>query len=480
MAFRINNNISSLNTQRQLDKVTRASAKTLEHLSSGRKINTAADGPASLVISENMRAQVVGLNQAMLNSETGISMVQTAEGSLNEVNRLLLDVRQLAIHASNSAVNDEKMLEADQAEIDNALDTIDRISEVAQFGTKRLLDGSRGANGVANGAGLQFLSASSNTKTSQVGGYAIRIDQAASKTAIEGKVALTQELMDSNETFTISEGGKTVSFTTVADESVVSNLNEFEMRINDAQLNIDLERNDNGTIGLRHKEYGSKFGFSVASSTGGILSEVGDVTVAAIMGKDVKGTINREEARGAGQVLTGRDNAPSVKGLSIRYTGSEITKKGESAGTVSVFQNSLTFQIGANEGQTAAVSLRNMATRSLSKGLHTESGFDSLSEVNVTDTQGAQDTLSLVDRAIQETTVERGNIGAFQKNTLQSNLNNLRISSENLIAADSVIRDSDMALEMADFTRNQIMLQSSTAMLAQANQKEQVVLSLLG
>jgi len=87
MAFRINNNISSLNTQRQLEKISRESTKTLEHLSSGMKINTAADGPASLVISENMRAQVKSLNQAMENSENGISMVQTAEGSLNEVNQ---------------------------------------------------------------------------------------------------------------------------------------------------------------------------------------------------------------------------------------------------------------------------------------------------------------------------------------------------------------------------------------------------------
>ncbi len=480
MAIRINNNISSLNTQRQLEKINRASTKTLEYLSSGTRINTAADGPASLVISENMRALIGSMNQAVENSETGISMIQTAEGSLNEVNRLLLDVRQLAVHASNAGVNDERMLAADQSEIDNALKTIDRISEVAQFGTKRLLDGSRGANGVTNGEGLQFISAGADTKTSPVEGYSVKIDKIASKSSIEGTTALTQTMMDAGETFTISEGGKTVSFTTVAGESVASNLNEFEAKINEARLNVDLFRNKNGTIGLQHKEYGSEFDFSVASTTAGALSKAGDVTDLANLGEDVKGTINGEETIGRGQILIGKSSAPNVKELAVRFTGEEANPEGETAGTVSVFQNSLQFQIGADEGQTAAFSLRNMATRFLSRGMENDSNFESLSSIDVTSFQGAQDALKMVDEAVQQTAVERGKLGAFQKNTLQTNLNNLRISSENLTAAESVIRDSDMAKEMADFTRNQIMLQTTTAMLAQANQKEQIVLSLLG
>ncbi|MBF0279252.1 MAG: flagellin [SAR324 cluster bacterium] len=479
MAMRINHNISSLNTQRQLEKVNRASSKTLEHLSSGMKINIAADSPASLVISENMRAQIAGLNQAVENSENGISMVQTTEGALAEVNRLLLDIRQLSIHASNAGVNDTKMLEADQAEIENALKTIDRISEVAQFGTKRLLDGSRGANGVTNGAGLQFVEAGPNTKTSQIEGYSVRIDQVATKSELKGETALTQQMMNAGELFTVSEGGKTISYTSMAGESVTSNLNEFETRINEAGLDVDLIRYEDGTIGLRHKKFGSEFDFAVASTTAGVLSKVGDVTDAATLGKDVKGTINGEEATGKGQILTGKGNAPSVAGLTIRYTGSEVTPEDQIAGTVSVFQNSLKFQIGANENQTVSVSLRNMATRALSQGVDTESGYKALSEIDVTSFQGAQDAILMVDKAIQQTTDERGKLGAFQKNTLQSTLNNLRTSSENLTAAESVIRDSDMAKEMADFTRNQIMLQTSTAMLAQANQKEQVVLTLL-
>ncbi len=479
--FRIKHNISAINTQRQLGSAAFNSAKTLEKLSSGEKINRAADGPASLVISEQMRAQIAGLEQAIDNSESGISMVQTAEGALQEVNKLLVDVRQLAIHASNTGVNDEKMLEADQAEIDNALATIERIAQNTQFGKKQLLNGSRGANGVANGEGLQFVSAGPNTNTSPIEGYDVEISQVASKTSVTGSVALTQQLIDDGETLTVSEGGKTVSFTTIAGENLDSNINELKSKIAAAGLKIEVSKNDNGSVTLTHQEYGSENSFSVSSETGGVLSDIGNVTQEAERGADVKGTINGEDAVGRGQILTGKDNAPNIAGLAVRYNGEAISEgQAQIAGTVSVFQNSLQFQIGANEGQTIAVSLRNMAPSALGKGLENVSDIKSLEEVDVTSFRSAQDSLSIIDQAIEETTIERGKLGAFQKNTLQSNLNNLRVASENLISAESVIRDTDMAEEMTTFTKNQIMMQSATAMLAQANTKDQMVLSLLG
>ena len=247
-----------------------------------------------------------------------------------------------------------------------------------------------------------------------------------------------------------------------------------------AGLKVDVV-NDNGKITLTHQEYGSEHSFSVASETNGVLSQVGNVTEEATRGSDVKGTINGEDAFGRGQVLIGKDNAPNVSGLAIRYNGPSVLEgQSVSVGTVSVFQNSLQFQIGANKGQTISVSLRNMAPTALGQGLENLSNIRSLSEVNVKSFHSAQDSLSIIDQAIEETTIERGKLGAFQKNTLQSNLNNLRVASENLISAESVIRDTDMAQEMAAFTKNQIMMQSATAMLAQANTKDQMVLSLLG
>ncbi|MBF0349820.1 MAG: flagellin [SAR324 cluster bacterium] len=480
MSMRINHNISSLNTQRQLESVNRASSQTLEHLSSGMKINKGSDGPAQLVISENMRAQVAGLNQAAENSETGISMVQTAEGALNEVNRLLTDVRQLAIHASNEGVNDEKMLQADQAEIKNALETIDRIANVTQFGTKRLLDGSRGANGVANGDGLQFVDAEPTTGTSPVSGYEVRISQVATKSKFEGKAALTQEIVDAGETLTLREGGKTVTFTTKKGESVETTMNEFARTIEQAGLKARMVRGNDNIIRLEHTEFGSEHNFSVSSSTAGVLSSVANVTEDSEAGQDVKGTINGEEGSGRGQILTGKRANPTTAGLSVRFSGETLSEPGAVVGTVSVAQNSLVFQIGANEKQTVAVSLKNMGSRALAVGVDNDSGFKALEDINVTNFKGAQDAIQLIDKAIEETSQTRAKLGAFQKNTLQSNLNNLRVASENLTAAESTIRDADMASEMANFTRNQIMTQSATAMLAQANQQPQSVLRLLG
>jgi len=145
MSLRVNTNVPAINTHRNLTINNNEQAKSMERLSSGLKINRGADGPASLVISERLRAQTAGLKQAIDNSEAGISLVQTAEAALDEVSSALINARQLAVHAANEAVNDEFMLRADQQEIDNILATVNRIAQNTQFGKKNLLDGSKGA-----------------------------------------------------------------------------------------------------------------------------------------------------------------------------------------------------------------------------------------------------------------------------------------------------------------------------------------------
>ena len=175
MPLRINHNVGAINAHRNLVRNTEVQDKNLERLSSGLKINRGADSPAGLIISERMRAQIAGLKQAIDNTETGITMLQTAEGGLDEVNRALITARQLAVSSANEAVNDEAMLAANQAELDNILRTIDRIARIANYGNKAILDGSMGANGVTQGDHLEFVSANENTKSSPVGGYQIQI-----------------------------------------------------------------------------------------------------------------------------------------------------------------------------------------------------------------------------------------------------------------------------------------------------------------
>jgi len=205
-----------------------------------------------------------------------------------------------------------------------------------------------------------------------------------------------------------------------------------------------------------------------------------------------------------GQILTGNTGNSNTDGLAIRYTGEALPGQANpsdlpqpetamnqtsqaamgnfspvKAGTVSLSQNALVFQIGSNAEQTTSLALRNMRTNSLGTGVDTESGFRSLAEIDVTGPIKAQDTMRVLDRALEEVSSTRGEIGAFQKNNLESNLNYLRIAHENVMSSESVIRDADMAEEMTGFTRNQIMTDSATAMLAQANSRAQSVLRLL-
>jgi flagellin len=158
----------------------------------------------------------------------------------------------------------------------------------------------------------------------------------------------------------------------------------------------------------------------------------------------------------------------------------EIPEGGVSIGRVFVAQNSMKFQVGANQNQTVGISIKSATSEDLAKGVVNVSGYKSLADIDVTTFQGAQDAIALVDESINQITADRGELGAFQKNTLESNLANLRIQNENLVSSESVIRDVDMAKEMAEFTKNQIKTQSATAMLAQANQLPQNVLGLLG
>ena len=493
MSLRINHNTNALSAHRNLTENNRELSRSLEKLSSGLKINHASDGPAALVISEQMRSQIAGLNQALSNSETAISLVQTAEGAFTEVNRMLINMRQLAIHAANEGVNDEVMLHADQQEVINMLGAIDRIAQQTQFGTKTLLDGSNGANGAATGEGVEFVKASINTQESTSKGYDVRIEQAATQGKVTGKVALTQDMVNAGEVFMVQEGGKTATYTTSDQDTAKTAVQNLSSAMQKAGLQLDVSLNEQSQIELKHEKYGSKPTFQFSSSTAGVLSTGARLIESAQTGLDVKGTINGEAAKGDGQLLTGLRGSENVEGLTIRYVGDGIKGIGDpgevgpdgnplpgiKVGNIFVAQNSLTFQVGGNRNQTVGISLLDTSAGNLGKGLENTSGFRSLSDVNLLSAEGAQNSLLLIDHAINEVTTIRADLGAFQKNTLEGNLSNLRIATENLTAAESIIRDVDVAAEMATFTRNQIMTESATAMLSHASRSPKSVLKLI-
>jgi len=487
MSLRVNHNMSAINAHRSVMRNSDAQSKTMEKLSSGLKITRAADSPAQLQISENLRAQASGLRQAIDNSEMAFSLMQTAEGALDEVSRALIQARQLAVHAGNEGVNDPQMLQADQSELDNIVEQINRVATSTQYGKNYLLDGSRSGNGVTTGKHLEFIKANAEAHSSGVGGYDITIDNAATRTTHSGVASLTEAIIDAGEQITISEGGRTVNFITQKGKTVEQTLNDLETSIDEAGLKIDLVRPYPPATGgaaaqnirLRHKEFGSEHTFQAASNTAGLVSSVANVSVVAANGTDVAGEINGEEAIGKGQNLTGAPGADTAAGIQIRYTG-ESAPVGGKAGTVTFSQNSLTFQVGADANQFSEVSLQSIKTDDLGRGTVNSSNFDSLSKVKVLNSEQAQDTIRVIDKAILEVNATRGEMGAFQKNNLESNMNYLRIAHENSVSSESIIRDADMAEEMATFTRNQIMMEASTSMLAQANQNSMTVLKLVG
>ena len=470
MGLSIANNVTSLNAQNNLNRASMNVRSSVEKLSSGLKINRGSDGPAALVISEKQRAQIAGLKQAIENTDKAASVVQTGEGALNEINSLLVKVRSLAIDSANSGVNDNDALAANQAEITNALDTINRIANNTQFGTKKLLDGSAGVSGTSTDTDVKFLKGTADTAS---GSYAVAITTVGERATATAGTAQTAALA-ADETLTINN--VSVSLTNgMSQVQIVNRINEFT-----AQTGVTADINS-GSTRLYTKDFGSDASLNVVSNVaGGATSSGFGTTTVSDTGVDVIGTIGGTSFTGSGNVLAA--NSGAAKGLTLQIAAGSganaFSTVTGAQGSVTVADNSLVFQIGANQNQTAKIAINRVNPDGLGVGV-TNNQFNSLDEIDVTSASKAQDTLAVVDAAINDVTNLRGTLGAFQANTLESTANNLRATLENTTNAESVIRDTDFASEIANFTKNQVLVQAGTSMLSNANQIPQLVLSLL-
>jgi len=382
--MRINTNIPALNAWRNLGITGNMMSKSLEKLSSGYRINRAADDAAGLAISEKMKAQISGLRQASRNAQDGISLIQTAEGALNETHAMLNDMRRLVLQAHNGT-NASDDLEKIQQEINALIEEITGIAERAEFNTKSLLTGdlTKKIESSTLPTGFQITDFSGAER----GTYSVNL---AKNTTTEEWTVTLQNTDDPGTTQAINIGSWT-------DDKVTQG--------------IDL---DFTTFGIKLHIAGS----ATSSVT---LTEV--------------------------------DSAFEVA------------------------SDSLVLQIGANKDQNMDVIISDMRSEAL--GLKDTTG----NKVDVTkfDVAGFEfnTQLDLIDAAISAVSTQRSELGAYQ-NRLEHTINNLDTAAENLDAANSRIRDVDMALEMANFTRHQILQQAGTAMLAQANVTPQAVLRLLG
>ncbi len=469
MGLVINNNIAALTAQTNLGRASTGLGKSVERLSSGLKINRGADGPAALVISEKQRAQISGLKAAIQNSEKAVSVVQTAEGALNEINSLLVKVRSLAIDSANAGVNDADSLAANQAEITNALETINRIANNTQFGTKKLLDGSAGLNGVATDTDVTFLNATSDTSA---GSYAVVVTTDGERATASNGTNQTSALAGAEQ---LTVNGVAISLNAgLTQTQVIDRINEFTSQTGVVAEDVA------GDTRLYSIGFGSNASINVVSDVAAAADSSGFGTSAITdAGVDVVGTIGGTSFNGTGNILTATSGA--AQGLSVQFAvdpSDAVSTVTGAQGSIAVTDNSLVFQIGANANQTATIGISKVNASSLGLGV-TGNQFGNLSSIDVTSASGAQDSISIIDSAIDDITNLRGDLGAFQQNTLESNANNLRATLENTVSAESIIRDTDFAEEIANFTKQQVLVQAGTSVLSNANQIPQNILSLL-
>jgi len=467
MSLRINLNSAALQSSRVLRSNDDMVTRSIERLSSGYKINRAADNPAGLAISEALRAQIGGLKQAISNTQDAVNMVKTAEGALTEVHSLLRSMRDLAVHALNTGAVDATQLAADQAQIRSAIEALNRIADTTAFGGRKLLDGTAGVqaqvtSGLTNG---QFISGSTATKS---GTYTITINRAATQRTVAGTAAYSAQ----NGAIIINNVSVALTATDTAD-MVVGKINAVS-----GQTGVTASQSNN-IITLTSVAYGSGAKIDISYS-GGVTRDNffgGAPTVTAgvdVVASFTGGSVNASNITGNGRTWTGPANS-DLAGAVFYLNGAA-----NSTLQVTVTQGSLQFQVGSEVGQTAAVNVTGTAANKLGVGATgLETSAQTVADIDVTTTAGARDAVRLIDQAIKQVSTVRGDLGAVQKNVFESAINSLSIAVENIMASESSIRDTDIAAEISEFTKAQILMNSSIAMLAQANQAPQALLQLL-
>ena len=386
----INHNMNALNAHRNMNVNNNNAGKSMEKLSSGLRINRAGDDAAGLAISEKMRGQIRGLEQSSRNAADGISMIQTAEGALNETTNILQRMRELAVQAGNDT-NTTSDREEIQKEIDALTEEIDRIANNTEFNTQKLLNGNKSGEG--------------------------GVELAAKVEAVKGE-------------FTITVGKAFKA--------------KDKITIDGLEINLS-NGTDQATVQKEIKE-ALKDKYTVTYNT-------------------ANNTIKLTQA-------TGEDK----KNIKVSYDGGALNTVADKAGVTAVdaviSEGKVNLQVGANAKQNMSIEIGDMRAEALEitnnagKGLSIESADD------------ANAAVSKFDAALNKVSSQRANLGAIQ-NRLEYTISNLDNTAENLTSAESTLRDVDMASEMMEYSKNNILNQAAQAMISQANQQPQNVLQLL-
>lgn len=414
--MRIQHNIAALNTHRNLGMNQASAAKNLEKLSSGFKINRAGDDAAGLAISEKMRGQISGLDMASKNASDSISLIQTAEGALNETHSILQRMRELAVQSSNDTnVTDDR--DALQKEISQLTQEIDRVANTTEFNTQKLLDG--GFSGT-----FQIGANEGQTMKMDIG----KMDSAS---------------LGLNSTVTIKEAGTTSN-------------NDKNAALADGTYTLDganLKDSKGNVVGTFATDKITAAGKEVVTLTNTDLKDKSTITISN-GGKNFE---VKNEVAGSDKLSAG----------TYKVSGTNVLKDDKLVGTLGTNKITLTDGTDITEAELG-----------FKTGKLKDTSEFTVNGADISSREQASAAITSIDNAIKKVSDQRSSLGAVQ-NRLEHTINNLGTSSENLTAAESRIRDTDMAAEMMAFTKNNILTQAAQSMLAQANQQPQGVLQLL-
>ena len=431
----INHNITALNTHNKLSSATAAQGKSMEKLASGLRINKAGDDAAGLAISEKMRSQVRGLDQASRNAQDGISMIQTAEGALNETHDILQRMRELSVQASNDTNNADDRTEI-QKEMNQLTSEVSRIGNNTEFNTQKLLNGNK--EGVASKVGDVIPEVKAQAT---IGGLTLT----SKATGVTGNA----------QSFEVIQGTGTSTPSSVSYAS-----NKLTITIGTDASDDPVALTETALKGLIEADATAKNAFTVGAGSGNSVAVTVDTKLSGGSDSAVATTAKDGAASlqiGANQsqqfTVTINDMRASALGIAGAANGTAAGKEGNVSGAsfVAVSSGNNVLSDVTTAGETA---------------------------LDISDATKASAATKVLDQAIKEVSSERSRLGAYQ-NRLEHTTNNLKTSSENLTAAESRIRDVDMAKEMMNQTKNSILGQAAQAMLAQSNQTPQGVLQLL-
>lgn len=516
---RINSNIPSLIAQANLSRTQGELGVRLERLSTGLKINRGKDDPAGLIISERIRSNIQSVETGVKNTERASAMLSTTEASLTEVNDLLNSIRSLMVESANTGANSQAERDANQLQIDSAIESITRISNTASFGSLKLLNGTldytlsglrTSAVSIANVSNASFVGATSLqvevdvTASAQVGALYYNGNTTPAGVILS---TMTLEIAGPNGVQVIElEGGQPLNKLVTAvnnltaltgvEASLINGTAASGMVFKSAEYGSDAfvsvkRLGGPGPAGDsfdlykfssdRAMEEANPFPWSSFLSGGELISGDRDA------GKDVQALINGNLATGRG--LSVKVNSPSL-GLDLLLTEDSATMPTATASTFYITGGGSLFQLGPDvtAAQQATVGIPSVAASRLGatlvggtvqylSSLKSGQPYSIASNVRSGDFSGASDILT---NAIDQVTELRGRLGAFERNVLETNQRSLQSQFENLSASESSIRDADFAYETSKLTRAQILSSAGTSTLQLANQQSQQVLQLLG